>query len=286
VELAAHRLDAAAGAVVVGLEDLLDRQALGIGGEEVGRVCGVPEDAVGGERRDHALELAGGQVETLCQRLVGDDRLAAREAAGDQGHRRQPHPARLERRLVVEIARQDGEVLGGVRGLAPQEHDRPGELDRHHEEEDEGEAAVDDVDVAEKLDVVGEALAQQLQEDGGREAAHQGMVRPTAVATKGRTVRSTFSWRSRRSPGLWRRMMRLEKVAPTSSGPQNSNRVKESMRTRSGRRRETAQILLIASSMVAKAKRAVAKKVIMPKPWMVPAWSRNSRSLSTTVWSE
>ncbi len=99
------------------------------------------------------------------------------------------------------------------------------------------------------------------------------------MARKGSTLSRTDSWSSRRNAGLWRSTIRLEKVAPTRSGPQKRRSRKENRRTRRGRRRETFQIRLRVSSTVEKSRRVVAKKATTPKPWMVSAWSRNSADL-------
>ncbi len=92
------------------------------------------------------------------------------------------------------------------------------------------------------------------------------MVRPTTVARKGSTLSRTDSWNTRRKPGLWRSTIRLEKVAPTSSGPQKRRSRKEKRRILRGRRRETFQILLRVSSTVEKSSRVVAKKATTPNP--------------------
>ena len=67
---------------------------------------------------------------------------------------------------------------GRCRSFGSEEDDRPGELDRDHEEESEGEASIDDVDVPEELDVGAEALAQDLQEDGRRGAPGERVAQP------------------------------------------------------------------------------------------------------------
>lgn len=168
-DLSSYELGSSAGPVVVGGQDLLDGELVRVGPKEVALVSQGAEEVVGEEGVEDALDLPAGEAQALGQGIEREDGLSPGEAAGDEDQGGQAHPAGLDGGIAVEASCQDVEVLGGVGGFGSEEDDRPGELDRDHEEEREGEASVDDVDVPEELDVGAEALAQDLQEDAGEE---------------------------------------------------------------------------------------------------------------------